>query len=508
MKNIKKQKKSFQLFLKCVLVFAILGFTGKEDIVELTDFVNGRASANFLKSANNIDAPNLPKGTVGKILEHKKFPKSGNYGLYVEVITPNKKGKKYWVYYNTKNPRMKLYDSKAETKKPEDAVKTETTADVPALVDPKDIEIEEQANKKAVESVTEAQEKVKEIGKTQACTENCIPEKASNVVCDSNNDYVEKELNSKVPVGSFMHTLTQSLPNQTHMIDPRCIQQSLKDYVNHKRFFKKCDANGNATPALKPCLSDKYINLIQNSFDLSAACLRDLVPESKDDDSYKSTVENLYSLMNQESGLHISAVSHTSASGSGQLTSGAIADVNDKRYNELKTFLSQHENPICKKIAQDFLSEKMPAKASVCDRTQVSKGHPMKNLIYSFSFIKVNYGYLQKGIFGRSEFSSRFDLPPQELARLKRSMTLWAHNAGAAGTISPTVALLKTKYSNKKVTNVDQFLKELSESMKTDPHKSNSSQARIKETSQFFNNLSRSMDSVRSKATGGNSCVM
>ncbi len=111
------------------------GFTGQE--IELERYFNARYSANFLKSTKNIKFV-MPPGTKGRIQETKKFY-SGNYGLRVEITSGPNKGEKVWVYYDPKNPRMKLYPSdEAEvqekpTEEVEKAEKVKTTEAVEAL---------------------------------------------------------------------------------------------------------------------------------------------------------------------------------------------------------------------------------------------------------------------------------------------------------------------------------------------------------------------------------------
>jgi hypothetical protein len=67
-------------------------------------------------------------------------------------------------------------------------------------------------------------------------------------------------------------------------------------------------------------------------------------------------------------------------------------------------------------------------------------------------------------------------------------------------------ALLNSKYRGKKVTNVDQFLKELSSAMKTSPHRANSGRGRRNETSKYFPAIQSTMNKME-KDAGGGSCV-
>ena len=100
---------------------------GIGDMIELSASVNGRKTANFNKKNNNIKRV-LPLGTFGKI-EKKKILPSGNYGLKIAVTVGPNKDKSFWVYYNLKNPKIKLSTLKnAESK---DFDKSESsTADI------------------------------------------------------------------------------------------------------------------------------------------------------------------------------------------------------------------------------------------------------------------------------------------------------------------------------------------------------------------------------------------
>ena len=93
-------------FLLLLSLSSLVGFnTGDE--IELDAFLNARTSANFNNNAKNL-ATTLTKGTTGKVLEIKKFPSSGNFGIKMKITSGPKSGESYWVYYNKKNPGIKL----------------------------------------------------------------------------------------------------------------------------------------------------------------------------------------------------------------------------------------------------------------------------------------------------------------------------------------------------------------------------------------------------------------
>lgn len=118
----------------------LTAFSGQEKFVELEGYLNGRDSAKFRRIDNNVRAV-LSKGTRGEILESKKMA-SGNYGLKVRVMSGDKTGRSYWIYYNVNNPDVKLYDSapqawnevdRLEVKKVEQADGVETVRATPAI---------------------------------------------------------------------------------------------------------------------------------------------------------------------------------------------------------------------------------------------------------------------------------------------------------------------------------------------------------------------------------------
>jgi hypothetical protein len=115
----------------------------KDDLVEVENFINARSSANFTKNVKNTRTT-LSKGTVGKIAEYKKLP-TGNYGLKVVVQNGPHKDETYWVYYNVKQPALKLLDKddkkidpspKTIDAKIDQAQAAEAEKVVPAVVDP------------------------------------------------------------------------------------------------------------------------------------------------------------------------------------------------------------------------------------------------------------------------------------------------------------------------------------------------------------------------------------
>lgn len=115
-------KKIAPLFLIFLLSFKTA------DIVELEKFVNARITNNYV-GKKNVQAV-LAKGTKGKILEISKLP-SGNQGIKLEILSGQEKGKKYWVYFDEKNPSLVATDGKISVQR-----NVKVKRDIAAIRDP------------------------------------------------------------------------------------------------------------------------------------------------------------------------------------------------------------------------------------------------------------------------------------------------------------------------------------------------------------------------------------
>lgn len=92
-----------------IAVLGLMGFSGHDRFVELESFVNGRTSADFRSSANNVRTV-LQTGTRGQILNSQKLP-SGNYALKVRTLNGTHKGQEFWVYLNQQRPALKTFET-------------------------------------------------------------------------------------------------------------------------------------------------------------------------------------------------------------------------------------------------------------------------------------------------------------------------------------------------------------------------------------------------------------
>lgn len=129
-----------------LIITSVLAFKVGEQ-VELEAYLNARSSAAFLKNSGNVKTV-LSKGTKGEVLESKKMP-SGNYGIKIKVQTGPRRGESYWLYYDLKSPKMKLFDAKKLEQRPEQidqARLAELTARQEAIREPEEAALIEAAN--------------------------------------------------------------------------------------------------------------------------------------------------------------------------------------------------------------------------------------------------------------------------------------------------------------------------------------------------------------------------
>ncbi len=164
-------KKNIPTILLALSLTTLYAFDVGQEI-EMEAFVNARTNANFLKTTKNIKTT-LAKGTTGSVLEVKNFS-SGNAGIKMKVTSGPRTGESYWVYFNKKEPAIKVVDTKGtkDKKEPkevapevvtpeiikEDRIKAEIKKDTPSIRVP-----EEQAVIDTVSESITIKEQVTEI---------------------------------------------------------------------------------------------------------------------------------------------------------------------------------------------------------------------------------------------------------------------------------------------------------------------------------------------------------
>lgn len=149
-------------YLFLLFIFTCLAGFNVSDEVELDQFVSGRTSPDFRKYTKNIRTT-LAKGTQGKVVEVTKPFASGNSGVKIQVTSGPKAGESYWVYFNKKQPALKLLNkTQEEVQSPEAATEAVTKREVAALRD-----VDEQVVQETVRAVIQALQAKVSVGTTQ-----------------------------------------------------------------------------------------------------------------------------------------------------------------------------------------------------------------------------------------------------------------------------------------------------------------------------------------------------
>lgn len=537
------------------------------DLVELRSWLNGRSDAKF-RSADKNKIFVLAKGTRGSIEEVKYFPSTKNYGVCVKAMNASNMDpsqKCVWIYYNPRSPNLNLYsvsknpaekqskiiawarDPKTVTARkiandPRGADSAETTRDISGILEP----VVHEGNASIVErpsviptgaaDAPDAVEKepvdntvdsksalesslgsINQINHSQnsgrsaldpnaSCPEGkCAPTLTSHSACTSQNNYLETDIdlyNKRDPFFSIVNF------QPDNMIKASCIKRSLELFPDTKNFYQQCNARGKTSRIVRPCISENYTALITKSFNAVATCMAEGLAGTNDLEMKKKAAYSVFSLMTAESGLHVNAKSGTGAGGVSQLTGVAIRHVN-LTLPQLSRRLASSSNPICSKNLTAAISSPLEPK-DFCGRSALSDHNPLKNMIYGFAYQQAMREGMDNQFFNSNRYSAVLNtLPPADLDRLKRSMAMWAHNTGPAGTITPAEKLLtqmlRRKESLKNSRDVDQFLANLSTYMREYPSRENRRRSRRNETAKYYPNIVERVAKIESSEA--NSCI-
>lgn len=344
-----------------------------------------------------------------------------------------------------------------------------------------------------------------------ACTD-CGPKLADvrYASCNSKNSYLEAGLQRAESGSGLMADLLKRGARADTVIKPICMRVALESrFGANTRTFAACTGGQNkaASNNVRPCLSENYFTLINNSFDLVSRCMAPALAGNAADQ--QSDIRAVYAMLNVESGHHFNIMSPTGAGGSGQFTQSAIADVNKNSLPRVRQLL-ESQGGDCARLSKEILKGGTPMRAQAsmsCDRVSLAKGNPLLNLVYTYALVTGAKRDLKNDLFEDRRFGRFFkDLSTSDQNRLRTELTVWSHNTGMGGLRTPLNALLNTKYRGKTVQNVDRFLAELSEAMKTSPHRANASRGRRDETSKYWPAIKKTLNDIEKNA-GGGSCV-
>lgn len=326
--------------------------------------------------------------------------------------------------------------------------------------------------------------------------------------CNEQNSYLEKSLIESRDKDSLLAEMLKAPIITKSIIKPACLRASMEArFGESSKVFRQCSIDGKMSRAFRPCISENYFKLINNSFELVSSCMMKQISQGSSADSQRLDVRAIYALINVESGFHVNAMSGTGAGGIGQFTGPAIKDVNKNELDAVRHELES--NPQCARLSHEMLNQLEPIRPGStlsCDRISLENGNPIKNMIYTYAYLKGVRRSFDKVIFNNANYNKKFQLSSSELDKIKRALMVWSHNTGPAGTWTPVKVLLNTIYRNKTVTSADQFISELQQYMHKFPASANTSEARRKETSHYFPAITETLNKIETNI-GGGSCV-
>ncbi|MBX2987425.1 MAG: hypothetical protein KF802_05980 [Bdellovibrionaceae bacterium] len=340
---------------------------------------------------------------------------------------------------------------------------------------------------------------------------DCAPRLANlkYAQCSAKNSYLENSLQKALRQNGLLADLMKTGARGDTLIKPVCMKLGMESRFGvNNASFRTCEPGAlKATrKVIRPCISEDYFALMNNSFDLVSRCMGPLL--SNDKGEQNEEIRLLFGMLHIESGLHLNAQSPSGAAGIGQLTQDAISSINRSELPRLREQL-EAQGGLCAQLSREMLKGKEPMKSSFrhsCERVSVEKGNPLLNLVYSFANVLQGKRIVNKDVLDHRRFKNRFNLSRADQDRLETSLAIWTHNTGPAGLKTPLMALLNSKYRGRRVGNVDQFLRELSQAMKSYPHSANRKTARRHETSNYYPFMQRTLSKLE-KDAGGGSCL-
>lgn len=224
------------------LVMSLLFAFSVNDEIELDKYLNGRSTPQFAEYSKNIKAT-LSKGTTGKVEEVSKPFASGNYGIKISVTNGPKKGQTYWVYYNLKDPALKLFKkaSAAEVTTPEEAQRAVIQRKISAYRDQSEHALIETAKKSAVVLETNVTQVFNQTKKVD-CAELATATK-SNDQCST--CYSPQKALADINAGNLKFMGRDLLPG--HDQNRSCVFENEEAYV----IYHNCTGNRKEAPAME-----------------------------------------------------------------------------------------------------------------------------------------------------------------------------------------------------------------------------------------------------------------
>jgi hypothetical protein len=285
--------------------------------------------------------------------------------------------------------------------------------------------------------------------------------------------------------------LLQIGPLPKPLINPDCVDAALSkvsagarkspnEQFRSNRFIKCNSANQPIDNQDEPCDSAEYKLLMHSSFELTTKCLKGFVTRSKDVQVQNTWVEGYFKMLSTESGLHVNVASRIGAIGVGQLRAEYIADFRNRTLHRLRDYLlNEQSSPGCKILAEKLLKTERITKLykatqftdpktnktstrytiNVCANIDINDDQPLLNLIISFANLKLYKESTVDAILSNPKYAAAFkNLSQSELLDLEIKLVSWAYNLGATRLKQHIEKILDTKYADKAISSVRDFI--------------------------------------------------
>ena len=289
---------------------------------------------------------------------------------------------------------------------------------------------------------------------------------------------------------ALLTRLLQVGPAPAPLIKHECVEAALSNVTagapltKGRRFrtnrFFKCDSNQKAFDNQdEPCTSIEYKTLVHNSFELTTKCLKEFVTGSKNLNTQNTWVEGYFKMLSTESGMHVNVASQIGAIGIVKLLPEYIADFKQRTLPDLRAFLNRPETSAgCKRLGKEILTDEKINKLyrvhttrisrnrtstnyqiNTCANIDISDGQPLLNLVISFGHLKAFKDSVANGLFENPQYKAAFKyLTQDQINDLEIKMVSWSYNLGANGLVNQMQKVMDTKYANKTVTSVRDFV--------------------------------------------------
>lgn len=187
------------------------------------------------------------------------------------------------------------------------------------------------------------------------------------------------------------------------------------------------------------------------------------------------------------------------------MTVAAIRDVNKNIFDKREFTRSKNLTQQCQMIFSLGVNHKINLnKDKNCQATALLEGNPIKNLIYTFSYLKRLSTYHEQDLFEDKLFlKATKELSPQQQTQLKKQLILWSYNTGASGLSTMISKTLQNQKPLKVYKSTQSFLNDIAQ---TALPSGNPANKRAHEIANYFTSIQTEGNALKNSARV-NSCI-